>query len=123
MVAGVYVVGVLLPLIRPAFQDVRYDLRSRDALYTAFVVIPVGTVLLEELAFRSVLWGMLSRHLSTWQVLGHDVGAVRAVARHSRAAPRGATNPAVSDTVGGGRARRRRAGDGRAHDDRRTGLR
>src|SRR3712207_9276954 len=27
LVAGVYVVGVLLPLTRPAFQDVRYDLQ------------------------------------------------------------------------------------------------
>src|SRR3954454_22026615 len=69
LVAGVYVVGVLLPLTRPAFQDVRYDLPLPDALRTAFVVIPFGTVLLEELAFRSVLWGALSRHLRPWQVL------------------------------------------------------
>ena len=57
VVAGVYVVGVLLPLTRPAFQDVRYDLPLAEALRTAFVVIPFGTVALEELAFRSVLWG------------------------------------------------------------------
>jgi membrane protease YdiL (CAAX protease family) len=36
---------------------------------TAFVVIPFGTVLLEEVAFRSVLWGMLSRHMTTWRVI------------------------------------------------------
>src|SRR3954447_24828903 len=69
VVAGVYVVGVLLPLTRPAFQDVRYHLPLPEALRTAFVVIPLGTVLLEELAFRSVLWGMFSRHLRPWQVL------------------------------------------------------
>lgn len=39
------------------------------ALLSALVVIPVGTVLLEEVAFRSVLWGMLSRHMTTWRVL------------------------------------------------------
>jgi uncharacterized protein len=69
LVAAVYLVGVLVPVVRPAFQDARYHLDLPDALFTAFVVIPAGTVLLEEIAFRSVLWGMLSRHLKTWQVL------------------------------------------------------
>jgi membrane protease YdiL (CAAX protease family) len=69
LVATVYVVGVLVPGIRPAFQDARYHLSLPDALFRAFVVIPAGTVVLEEIAFRSVLWGMLSRHLRTWQVL------------------------------------------------------
>ena len=69
VVAGVYVVGVLLPLTRPSFQDVRYHLPVGDALRTAFVVIPFGTVALEELAFRSVLWGALARHQRQWQVL------------------------------------------------------
>src|SRR3954449_5524571 len=69
LVAGVYVVGVLLPLTRPAFQDVRYHLPLPEALRTAFVVIPFGTVALEELAFRSVLWGALARHCRQWQVL------------------------------------------------------
>jgi uncharacterized protein len=100
LVAGVYVVGVLLPLTRPAFQDVRYDLPLPDALLKAFVVIPFGTVALEELAFRSVLWGMLARHLRPWQVLGttsvvfgfwHVIPALRV----------GETNQGVSDAVGG----------------------
>src|SRR3954471_23687630 len=69
LVAGVYVVGVLLPLTRPAFQDVRYHLPFPEALRMAFVVIPLGTVVLEEIAFRSVLWGMLSRHQPEWLVL------------------------------------------------------
>jgi uncharacterized protein len=28
-------------------------------MLTAFVLIPIGTVLLEEVAFRGVLWGLL----------------------------------------------------------------
>jgi membrane protease YdiL (CAAX protease family) len=68
-VGTVYVVGVLLPPFRPLFQDTRYDVPFPEALRTALVVIPFGTVLLEELAFRSVLWGVLSRHLRPWQVL------------------------------------------------------
>jgi membrane protease YdiL (CAAX protease family) len=69
LVACVYVVGVLVPGIRPAFQDTRYQLGLPDALFEGFVVILIGTVLPEEIAFRSVLWGMLARHLRTWQVL------------------------------------------------------
>jgi membrane protease YdiL (CAAX protease family) len=98
-VAGVYVVGVLQPSIRPAFQDVRYDLPLSGALHTTFVVIPLGTVLLEEVAFRSVLWGFLARHLQQWQVLvttsvifgfWHVIPALRV----------GETNRGVSDAVG-----------------------
>ncbi|MGY1712553.1 lysostaphin resistance A-like protein [Geodermatophilus sp. SYSU D00758] len=69
VVAGVYVVGLLLPATRPAFQDVRYDLPVVAALEKALVVIPLGTVAFEELAFRSVLWAVLARHLRQWQVL------------------------------------------------------
>jgi membrane protease YdiL (CAAX protease family) len=69
VVALAYLAGVLLPLTRPFFLDARYHLPPAEVLVTAFVVIPVGTVLLEELAFRSVLWGFLHRHLTAWKVL------------------------------------------------------
>jgi uncharacterized protein len=101
LVAGVYLVGVLIPLTRPAFQDVRYDLPLPQVLHTAFVTIPFGTVVLEELAFRSVLWGFLARHMSTWRVLvttsvlfgfWHLIPAVRG----------GDTNRGVSEAVGAG---------------------
>src|SRR3712207_6018215 len=100
VVGGVYVVGVLLPPTRPAFQDVRYDLPLPEALHTAFVAIPLGTVLLEEIAFRSVLWGVLARHLRPWQVLvttsvlfgfWHVIPALRV----------GETNRGVAEAVGG----------------------
>jgi membrane protease YdiL (CAAX protease family) len=103
VVSGVYGIGVLLPLARPAFQDVRYDLPLPEALRTAFVVIPLGTVVLEELAFRSVLWGMLSRHQPEWLVVvttsvlfgfWHVMPALHV----------GATNRGVSEAVGGGTA-------------------
>src|SRR3954468_1939680 len=101
LVAGVYVVGVLLPLTRPAFQDDRYHLPLPEVLRTAFVVIPLGTVVLEELAFRSVLWGMLSRHQPEWLALvttsvlfgfWHVIPALHV----------GATNRGVSQAVGAG---------------------
>lgn len=69
VVGLVYLVGILLPSTRTAFLDARYHLPPAGALLTAFVLIPVGTILLEEVAFRSVLWGFLSRHARMWQVL------------------------------------------------------
>jgi CAAX protease family protein len=99
--AAVYTFGVLLPPVRPAFQDVRYHVPLPEALRAALVVIPVGTVLLEELAFRSVLWGALARHCRPWQVLvttsglfglWHILPSLRV----------GDTNRGVSEAVGGG---------------------
>jgi membrane protease YdiL (CAAX protease family) len=99
VVTGVYVVGVLLPLTRPAFMDVRYDLPLPDVLHRAFVVIPLGTVALEELAFRSVLWGMLSRHMRQWQVLV-TTSALFGLWHILPSLHLGATNRGVSDAVG-----------------------
>jgi membrane protease YdiL (CAAX protease family) len=68
-VALIYLVGVLLPVTRPAFLDARYHFGVAGALTSALLVIPVGTILFEEVAFRSVLWGMLARHMPAWRVL------------------------------------------------------
>jgi uncharacterized protein len=100
VVAGVYVVAILLPSTRPAFQDVRYDLPLGEALRTVFVVIPFGTVVLEELAFRSVLWGFLSRHLRPWQVLV-TTSVIFGFWHVLPALHVGTTNRGVSDAVGG----------------------
>jgi membrane protease YdiL (CAAX protease family) len=62
VVAAVYAVAAAVPLTRMAFVDVRYELPAPKALFTAFVVIPVGTVLVEEIAFRGVLLGLVTRH-------------------------------------------------------------
>jgi membrane protease YdiL (CAAX protease family) len=100
VVAGVYVVGVLLPLARPAFQDDRYDLPLPAALRTALLVIPLGTVLLEEVAFRSVLWGALSRHCRPWQVLV-TTSVLFGLWHVSPALSLGGTHRGVSGAVGG----------------------
>lgn len=67
-VAIVYAVAVAVPFTRRAFRDTRYRIGLRAALYLSLVAIPLGTVLFEEVAFRGVLWGLLSR----------DYGAVAA---------------------------------------------
>ncbi|MEU4688895.1 CPBP family intramembrane glutamic endopeptidase [Actinoplanes sp. NPDC023714] len=61
-VAVVYGIAAAVPATRPAFQDGRYDLHPSAVLETAFLVIPLGTVLLEEVAFRGVLHGLVNRH-------------------------------------------------------------
>ena len=65
LVSTAYSAGVLLPATRGAFLDARYEMALPEALATSLVAIPLGTVLLEEVAFRSVLWGMLSNHTTT----------------------------------------------------------
>jgi membrane protease YdiL (CAAX protease family) len=61
LVATGYAVVAAVPALRPAFRDKRHRHEPRAALVTAVVVIPAGTVLLEEVAFRGVLWGWLQR--------------------------------------------------------------
>ncbi|MET0419190.1 MAG: CPBP family intramembrane glutamic endopeptidase [Actinoplanes sp.] len=73
-VAAVYAIGVAIPLTRSAFHDVRYHLHPGAALLTAFIVVPLGTVLLEEVAFRGVLLGLIDRHRgATWASITSSV--------------------------------------------------
>ncbi len=103
LVAVVIAAGAALPLTRNAFRDTRYQLGLGAALLDALVLIPVGTVLLEEVAFRGVLWGLLRRARGTvtatavtsllfglWHVLP-SLGLASA-------------NQAISGTVGSGRS-------------------
>jgi membrane protease YdiL (CAAX protease family) len=73
-VAVVYGAGIALPFTRPAFHDVRYHLHLGAALLTAFIVVPIGTVLLEEVAFRGVLLGLVRKHRgATWASITSSV--------------------------------------------------
>lgn len=60
VVASMIVVGVLLPMTRPMFLNHRYATVS-GALIASMVIIPLQTVIPEELAFRGVLHGALNR--------------------------------------------------------------
>ena len=59
-IAGVYVVGMAIPLTRRAFLDTRYQMAMRSAAFMSLVTIPLATVAFEEVAFRSVLWGLIA---------------------------------------------------------------
>ncbi len=73
----VLTIGVLaLGIIMPAFNDLYHDRRVSSGtatwLYQAFIRIPVGTVLLEEVAFRAVLPGLF---MMRWGVLRGCIAA------------------------------------------------
>ncbi|WP_374777530.1 CPBP family intramembrane metalloprotease [Streptomyces sp. NBC_01310] len=66
LVAAVYLVGALLPATRTLFEDRRYDGMSWSELtLRVLVLVPVGTVLVEEIAFRGVLYGLVLRARGT----------------------------------------------------------
>jgi membrane protease YdiL (CAAX protease family) len=60
VVGSVITVGVLLPMTRPMFLNHHYATVS-GALIASMIIIPLQTVIPEELAFRGVLHGALSR--------------------------------------------------------------
>ncbi|MFJ8464007.1 CPBP family intramembrane glutamic endopeptidase [Streptomyces swartbergensis] len=65
-VLAVFLVGLALPATREAFQDERAaGLTVGELLWRVLVRVPVGTVLLEEIAFRGVLWAMVRRRRGT----------------------------------------------------------
>lgn len=60
VVVSVIAIGVLLPLTRPMFLNNHYATIS-GALIASMIIIPLQTVIPEELAFRGVLHGALDR--------------------------------------------------------------
>jgi membrane protease YdiL (CAAX protease family) len=60
-VTAVYLAAIAVPELRAAFLDVRYRLDVEAALLKALVMIPLSTIVLEEIAFRGVLFGLLHR--------------------------------------------------------------
>src|SRR5690606_19106280 len=60
LVLAVVALGVALPFTRPFFLSERYATVS-GALVASMIIIPLQTVIPEELAFRGVLHGTLER--------------------------------------------------------------
>ncbi len=78
LVGVVLLVLVLLlaaPAGREAFRDARAaDLSVARLLWVTLVRVPFGTVLLEETAFRGVLWAMIRRrHGTVWATAGSSL--------------------------------------------------
>jgi uncharacterized protein len=66
VIGAVIVVAGLVPATRGWFDDERVDVDLSRLLFRVGVAIPVGTVLLEELAFRGSLLALLRRTMPTW---------------------------------------------------------
>ena len=66
VVVSVIAIGALLPWTRPMFMNNNYATLS-GALIASMIIIPLQTVIPEELAFRGVLHGALNR---AWGVRG-----------------------------------------------------
>ncbi|WP_214109438.1 CPBP family intramembrane glutamic endopeptidase [Acrocarpospora catenulata] len=65
-VAAAYAAGVAMPQTRGLFRDERaLALSRRRLIEEALIQVPVGTVLLEEVAFRGVLPALLGRLVGT----------------------------------------------------------
>ena len=69
VVGGLYLIAVALPATRTLFEDSRASDRDIvDLIYHVGVQIPLGTVLLEEIAFRGVLPAAFGlRGVGSWQ--------------------------------------------------------
>jgi membrane protease YdiL (CAAX protease family) len=58
--AAIVIGAIVIFMINPEiFKDTRYQLTSPEMLYTVLLVIPFLTVVIEELAFRGVMFGLL----------------------------------------------------------------
>ncbi|MGW6984751.1 CPBP family intramembrane glutamic endopeptidase [Streptomyces sp. NPDC054932] len=62
IVGVVYLAGALLPATRELFEDRRYSgMDGGEVTLRILVLVPFGTVLVEEIAFRGVLYGLVDR--------------------------------------------------------------
>jgi membrane protease YdiL (CAAX protease family) len=101
-VTAVYLVGSAFKRTRVAFHDERMsELTGSRMVFQALVEVPFGTVLLEEIAFRSVLFSMLVRRYGlVWGVVISSVlfglwHVLPSIGTHEQ-------NPALGSVVGGG---------------------
>ena len=75
LVALVYLIGASIPRTRSLFGDRRaIETRGRSIARRALFDVPYGTVLLEETAFRGVLYALILRRENTlWAIVGTSV--------------------------------------------------
>ncbi len=66
LVVAVITLVALISATRGALHDSRVHVPLATMLFRVLVAIPLGTVVLEELAFRGTLLGLLRRRLPVW---------------------------------------------------------
>ncbi|GEC08403.1 abortive infection protein [Streptomyces spinoverrucosus] len=108
VLVGAVVAVCLLLLAFPAGREVFRDARAAglsagQLLWAVLVRVPLGTVLLEETAFRGVLWAMIRRRCGTaWATVGSSLLFGLWHVLPSRGL--GRANAAVGTAFGGGSA-------------------
>ena len=63
LIVTIYVIAAMLPLTETAFDDARGEIPLGSAVVTALVIIPLRTIVIEEVAFRGILLGAAVRRL------------------------------------------------------------
>jgi membrane protease YdiL (CAAX protease family) len=103
LVTAVYLVGSAFKRTRTAFHDERMsELSGGRMVFQALIEVPFGTVLLEEIAFRAVLFSMLVRRFGlVWGIVLSSVlfglwHILPSIGTHEQ-------NPALGSVVGEGR--------------------
>ena len=76
--AGIYAIGMALPSTRGLFLDDRADVPFAEMAYKVLIEVPLGTVLLEEVAFRGVLPAMFRRRVRPSRRAGFTADATAA---------------------------------------------
>lgn len=66
VVCGGYAVGLAVPTTRRLFLDARHRVGAARAARRALLVVPLGVVAFEEVAFRGVLWGLVEVDHGAW---------------------------------------------------------
>ena len=99
MTAAVLAIALLIPQTSQFFHDNRYADFS-DVAMAALVLIPLTTVIPEELAFRGVLDGALSEHLGTRGA--YVVGALAFGAWHALTTGALSGNSGLTSLLGSG---------------------
>lgn len=70
---GIYLIGMVLPFTDGLFEDTRGQISLASLSWQVLIVVPLGTVLMEEIAFRGVLPAMFRARFAH-----HSNGALRA---------------------------------------------
>ncbi|CAB4546643.1 unannotated protein [freshwater metagenome] len=73
LLLSIYLIGLALPFTNRLFQDSRADISLGSLAWETLIMVPLGTVLMEEIAFRGVLPAMFRTRFSR-----HANGALRA---------------------------------------------
>ena len=103
LITAVYLVGSIFRRTREAFHDERMaEMSGTKLAFQALIEVPFGTVLLEEIAFRAVLFSMLARRFGVvWAIAISAVlfgiwHVLPSIGTHE-------ANPALGSVVGEGR--------------------